>query len=521
MNQQEIQGLFIKGDRALKIGNYVQAITFFETLLQKTDPNSSNYFHIQRGLAKAYYQNQAIDKAIALCTEIITSSSSGNKLWGEQFLATITKSKQAPSFQGGVPLTGEPIAENILDSPAESEPKKNYSHKHIKPKSLAEFKNYCRTNLLPQLKELEKQRIRALISIIVSGIICIILSGAISFWLTSFLIFQGLFYFSFFLILVCLFPLWLIYCRSCIHVYGLGFKRKIIEKIVAFIDDNHGLEYASHLLLLDKYHTELCFGRSQLFSKSTEVPDFLKQEDCVYGNLGGTDIFFAEILVEKSSNPRDSFTANLRELSPRLGSNNLLIKNSLQTLSLILNTIIYLIVVLIKLNRLGLVADNKKNTPEITYKTPKTKIFRGLFFIAKFPKSFAKRTFILPNKFSNKITPQSWRGKRINLEDSEFNRLFSVYGDSQLESRYILSTNLMDRLVQFQKKARRNIYISFIEGHVCIAIRYYHNLFEPKLFTSMLSFAPLREYFENLQLIMGIVQDLNLNQKIWQPKNNA
>ncbi|MGK7895346.1 MAG: DUF3137 domain-containing protein [Xenococcus sp. (in: cyanobacteria)] len=51
--------------------------------------------------------------------------------------------------------------------------------------------------------------------------------------------------------------------------------------------------------------------------------------------------------------------------------------------------------------------------------------------------------------------------------------------------------------------------------HVCIAVRYNYNLFEPKLFTSMLSFAPLREYFENLQLMMGIVQDLNLNQKIW------
>ncbi len=56
------------------------------------------------------------------------------------------------------------------------------------------------------------------------------------------------------------------------------------------------------------------------------------------------------------------------------------------------------------------------------------------------------------------------------------------------------------------------IFIFKIEGHVCIAIRYYHNLFEPKLFTSMLFFAPLREYLENLQLMIG----LNLNQKIWQ-----
>lgn len=32
----------------------------------------------------------------------------------------------------------------------------------------------------------------------------------------------------------------------------------------------------------------------------------------------------------------------------------------------------------------------------------------------------------------------------------------------------------------------------------------------------MLSFAPLREYFETLNLMLGIVQDLNLDRGIWQ-----
>ena len=502
MNQQEIQGLFIKGDRALKTGDYVQATTLFEQALQKTDSNSPNYFHIQRGLVKAYYQNQALDKAIALCEQIIASSSSGNQLWGKQFLATIT---------------GKPIVENILDSQAEAEYKqKTDSYKTIRLKSLREFKNYCHDNLLPQLKQLEKQRIQALISIIISGIICIFLSSAIALWLTSFIIFKGLFTICFLLGLICLFPIWLIYYRSCVQVYGLGFKRQVIEKIVDFIDDHHTLDYASHLFIEDKNHTEICFGRSQIFSKSTEVPDFLEQEDCVFGNIGGTDIFFSELLVERISSIKDRFTVNLGNFSPKIGANNFLLRTCLQIVSLIVNTIIYLIVVVIKLDHLE---QHQNNTPEITSETSKSEIFRGLFFIAKFPKNFENRTFILPNNVKNKITPQSWRGQIINLEDPEFNRMFCVYGDSQLESRYILSTNLMNRLVKFQKKAHRNVYISFIEGHLCIAIRYYHNLFEPKLFTSMLSFAPLKEYFENLQLMIGIVQDLNLNQKIWQTEN--
>ncbi|MHC5936325.1 DUF3137 domain-containing protein [Nostoc sp.] len=43
----------------------------------------------------------------------------------------------------------------------------------------------------------------------------------------------------------------------------------------------------------------------------------------------------------------------------------------------------------------------------------------------------------------------------------------------------------------------------------------YDNIFEPNLFKSMLSFAPLREYFETLNLMLGIVEDLNLDRRIW------
>jgi hypothetical protein len=76
----------------------------------------------------------------------------------------------------------------------------------------------------------------------------------------------------------------------------------------------------------------------------------------------------------------------------------------------------------------------------------------------------------------------------------------------------------MSRLVEFAKKAKQKVHLSFVAGKIYIAIKYNHNLFEPKLFQSMLSFAPLKEYFENFQLMIGIVQELNLNRNIWMKK---
>ena len=84
----------------------------------------------------------------------------------------------------------------------------------------------------------------------------------------------------------------------------------------------------------------------------------------------------------------------------------------------------------------------------------KSMLFHGLFFEAKFVKNFVSRTFVMPNDVKNNIPLiNNWRGDIVNLEDPEFERLFRVYGDNQIESRYLLSTNLMSRLTEFERKA--------------------------------------------------------------------
>ncbi|MEM7761193.1 MAG: DUF3137 domain-containing protein, partial [Cyanobacteria bacterium P01_A01_bin.40] len=251
------------------------------------------------------------------------------------------------------------------------------------------------------------------------------------------------------------------FCRGCIQVYGIGFKRNIIQSIVEFIGDQGQLSYAAHLLLENKRQTIQALTRSQILRDELQEPDYLEQEDCVYGTIGDTEIFFAEIIAQK-----------------RRGGH---------------------------LDEFG-----REN-----YRSRST-LFRGLFFEARFAKNFHSRTFVIHNNISGRIAPlNSWRGDVIKLEDPEFDKLFRVYGDSQIESRYILSTSLMSRLVEFNKKAGRKVYLSFVDGFVYIAIPYRHNLFEPKLFNSMMSFAPLKEYFQDLQLMIGIVEDLNLNRRIW------
>ena len=57
--------------------------------------------------------------------------------------------------------------------------------------------------------------------------------------------------------------------------------------------------------------------------------------------------------------------------------------------------------------------------------------------------------------------------------------------------------------------------MSFVGSKVFVAVSFTRNLFEPKLFRTLLDFGLIQEYFEDLQLAIGIVEDLNLNTRIW------
>lgn len=509
INSEAADRLFIKGDRALHQGNYQDAIVFFEKLYRVTDANYKRYFDLQRGLVKAYKYSEQIDKAIELCRKMTISEIDGIRIWGEKFLSELD-----PTLN----------RENI--SPLSNLESANLPDTNIKLKSLSAFKQYCERHLLEHLKKYERKRQRAITTIIISGFICLFslwIVCKICLWLLGFgNSFQTSYLSAIDILKMCFISLailgypWWIFCQGCFQVYGLGFKRDIIQNIIKFIDDNGSLEYASQLLIEDRRNTAIAFTHSQLFQDNLQEPDFLEQEDCVRGKIGNTNLFFAEIVVKNlTENGELKAIDNLNKFSRQLSHQHHYLSLPFSIFLGIGKALVYLFVFLFKLP-LSLQADSTQNELNLEKRWKSKTLFRGLFFTAKFAKNFPNRTFVIPNDLQNRVPLVNyWRGEVVKLEDLEFDRLFRVYGDDQIESRYILSTNLMQRLVDFSHKAKRKVYLSFVEGYIYIAIKSDRNLFEPKLWQTMLSFRPLKEYFEDLQLAIGIVEDLNLNRKIW------
>ena len=143
-------------------------------------------------------------------------------------------------------------------------------------------------------------------------------------------------------------------------------------------------------------------------------------------------------------------------------------------------------------------------------------IFIGLFLISEFPKNFHGDTVVLPDSaqklFGDLIG--SWlqshnfsRDELVKMDNAEFEKEFVVYSTDQIEARYILTPLLMQKLLNYKKKTKHPIYISFIGGKIYLAIEYNSDMFEASLFHSLLEYKIAMEYIQTLHLAIGIVEE--------------
>ena len=261
-------------------------------------------------------------------------------------------------------------------------------------------------------------------------------------------------------VIVCIYPLikYGIELSSLSTDYKRNYKSKIVRKIVNFVDK--GLSYNP-----ERYIEQVLFQGSKIFQ---ERIDRYRGDDLVTGTIDKTSISFSEIHAEYKTETRDS--------------------------------------------------KGRKQTHWHT-------IFKGLFFMADFNKDFNSFTVVMPDsaervfgKFGQTLqslgTMFSTR-ELVKLEDAEFEKYFAVYSPNQVEARYILSPTMMEKLVEFRKSVNREIYISFNFSKVFIGVPIQEDLFEPSIMNSILDIAPIERYYKIIELMVGIVNELDLNTRIW------
>lgn len=234
--------------------------------------------------------------------------------------------------------------------------------------------------------------------------------------------------------------------------YKLDFKIKVIGAALKQLDDSLQINPQSGISQRD-------FVESCLFS---DIPDRYKTEDLVYGKIGKTQIHFAEVHAEYKT---ETQTKNGR-------------------------------------------------------RTEWHDIFKGIIFCADFNKNFHGLTRVRPKGFGGafgKWISQNVLGNKriVELENVDFDRMFITESGDQIEARYILTPSLMEKLLELNQYANSTISVSFIWSNVYIAFPLNHNYFEAPIFKSLLNADVLDKDLNMLRLMRHIVEELDLNTRIW------
>ena len=550
----EANQLLTEGREALRNQQFSQAIYALEQFCREGDTYHPDFDQAQMWLATAYQKAGQLDQAKSIGK--ILADNPITQAWAEKFIQTLSLLVVTDA------VTAVQASTTSNANVAASLPQNPSKEPIFRHRSLSEFKDYCRQNLINDLKEYETKRkaaVKALTiaGVVISAILILILTvtpkvfGAITdssprysddcqqtineirqtekspFARPSFLepshpqapqhcrksgTSPRLLLFAASISLMgligCLWS-WVIFYSVQTEMYERGFKTRIIEKVIGFINNNQGLSYTTYG---DNYLTRMAMLRSRLFP-ALNTTFHLQQDDCVTGYVGSANVFFSEVVAEHEIH--HSFMAKMMPLilGQRRGlraSINLPIFVILLLFSFI-RTAPFIIGKMIRGQRF----DYDSFKDQIGNQVTRRQVFKGLFFRSDFNKSFQGETVVFTGSLASKLKQVNRSGQLVKLEDPEFDQLYTVYSDDQVEARYILSTSLMERHVKFRKKAQRPVSISFSENQIFIAIHHERDLFEAQLFKTMLSFRPMQDYFDNFQLMLGIIQDLNLNRRIW------
>jgi hypothetical protein len=239
--------------------------------------------------------------------------------------------------------------------------------------------------------------------------------------------------------------------------YRREFKQKFISGLLGSLADDVSYLPGGDRSILSDYQ------RSELFPRD---PDRETLEDTIYARIGGTDLAVSEIHTEYKQTTRD-----------------------------------------------------KKGKKKTTWHT----IFKGLFISADFHKEFRGRTIVrsdIAEKYFGQIArfvqkPVFSELQLVQLEDPDFEKEFVVHASDQIEARYILTPSLMQKMLELKHRFGDKVEFSFLNSRVYIAVSTSRNFFEPKLGQSLEQSETLQAFLEQVRLCLGIVEDLDLNVRIW------
>lgn len=144
-------------------------------------------------------------------------------------------------------------------------------------------------------------------------------------------------------------------------------------------------------------------------------------------------------------------------------------------------------------------------------------VFRGVFLHATFPEENTEGEILIWPRHRRQYLSRSIKdftfdgGKNVDKEvlNLSFRSHFLTYADEDTHVISILSEPMQDSIVHFVEKTGKDLYLSFQDQEIFVAVSEDKDLLEPFLFRSNLSFELIYEFFESIHLVLRIAEDFD------------
>ncbi|KPK85911.1 MAG: hypothetical protein AMS27_06230 [Bacteroides sp. SM23_62_1] len=156
-----------------------------------------------------------------------------------------------------------------------------------------------------------------------------------------------------------------------------------------------------------------------------------------------------------------------------------------------------------------------RTMPDQKMKSGTFRIFRGVFFVADFQKQFITQATVYPNIGRNyrfdvimKFLQDTIMGRRIEMNDPEFDKEFAVYSEDEENIKKLLSPGLRQWIVDFKARTKSMLSLSFSGSKMFIAVNLRKNLFEPAIFRKVTDYDTVYENFQYIMLFGNLLEDM-------------
>lgn len=132
--------------------------------------------------------------------------------------------------------------------------------------------------------------------------------------------------------------------------------------------------------------------------------------------------------------------------------------------------------------------------------------FRGQVIRLAFPRQFQGLTIVRRDAGVFNMLNGYPNLKKIGLVDPKFEKIFEVYGDDQVEARFLVHPAFMERLMQLETALKgQRLRCAFQQGDLLIAVEG-GNLFEPgSMFQPLVDQARARKIVDDIASVMRVV----------------